>query len=72
VAFQFDVPLTGLKTGTYICQVNIIDDAGGTFAFPRMALRITPPAAPAATPPATTTPVAAILPATSPSAAPTL
>jgi len=59
VAFQFDVPLTGLKPGTYICQVNVIDDAGGSFSFPRMALRVQPaaPAAPATTPaptPATT------------------
>ncbi len=49
VAFQFDVPLTQLKPGTYICQVNVIDDAGGSFSFPRMALRIQPPATPAAT-----------------------
>jgi VWFA-related protein len=41
VAFQFDVPLTKLKPGTYICQVNVIDDAGGSFSFPRMALRVT-------------------------------
>jgi VWFA-related protein len=41
VAFQFDVPLTGLAPGTYICQVNVIDDAGGSFTFPRTALRIT-------------------------------
>ena len=46
VAFQFDVPLTGLKPGTYVCQVNVIDDAGGNFTFPRMALRITAAAAP--------------------------
>jgi VWFA-related protein len=45
VGFQFDVPLTGLKPGTYVCQVNVIDDAGGNFSFPRMALRVTPPAA---------------------------
>jgi len=45
VGFQFDVPLTGLKPGTYVCQVNVIDDAGGTFSFPRMAMRITPPTA---------------------------
>jgi VWFA-related protein len=45
VAFQFDVPLKELKPGTYTCQVNVIDDAGGSFAFPRMALRITPGAA---------------------------
>ncbi len=40
VAFQFDVPLAGLKPGSYICQVNVIDDAGGAFAFPRLALRV--------------------------------
>jgi hypothetical protein len=56
VSFQFDVPLTGLKPGTYVCQVNVIDDAGGSFIFPRMALRITPPATPAATPVATAVP----------------
>jgi len=50
VGFQFDVPLAGLKPGTYVCQVNVIDDAGGSFTFPRMALRIIPPATPAATP----------------------
>ncbi len=53
VAFQFDVPLDGLKPGTYICQINVIDDAGGTFTFPRTAVLIRPapsttPAAPAA------------------------
>jgi hypothetical protein len=72
VAFQFDVPLNGLKPGTYVCQVNVIDDAGGNFSFPRMALRVTPPApvAPTAT---GATPVAA-LPAASAgaTAAPTL
>jgi len=51
VGFEFDVPLNSLKPGTYICQVNVIDDAGGTFSFPRMALRVTAPApAPAAAP----------------------
>ena len=45
VAFQFDVPLTQLKPGTYVCQVNIIDDAGGSFSFPRLALRVQAPAA---------------------------
>jgi len=43
VAFQFDVPLAQLKPGTYVCQVNVIDDAGGTFSFPRLALRVQPP-----------------------------
>ncbi len=41
MGFQFDVPLTQLKPGTYVCQVNVIDDAGGSFSFPRMALRVT-------------------------------
>jgi VWFA-related protein len=54
VAFQFDVPLTQLKPGTYICQVNVIDDAGGSFSFPRMAMVVRPGAAavvaPAGTP----------------------
>jgi VWFA-related protein len=40
IAFQFDVPLTDLKPGLYTCQVNVIDDAGGSFTFPRMALLI--------------------------------
>jgi hypothetical protein len=40
VAFEFDVPLADLKTGLYTCQVNVIDDAGGSFTFPRTALLI--------------------------------
>ena len=50
VGFQFDVPLAGLKPGTYVCQVNVIDDASGGWNLPRMALRVVPPAAAAATP----------------------
>ena len=45
VAFQFDVPLTDLKPGTYVCQINVIDDAGGSFSFPRVAVRVLPPLA---------------------------
>jgi VWFA-related protein len=48
VVFEFDVPLAQLKPGTYICQVNVIDDAGGSFMFPRLALKVTPAAATAA------------------------
>ncbi len=44
VAFEFDVPLATLKPGTYICQVNVIDDVGGSFMFPRLALKVTPAA----------------------------
>ncbi len=54
VAFQFDVPLASLKPGTYICQINVIDDAGGTFTFPRTAVLIRP--TPSATPPPAPTP----------------
>jgi VWFA-related protein len=57
VSFQFDVPLTQLKPGDYVCQVNVIDDAGGSFSFPRLALRVSAgaPAIPAAAPAATST-----------------
>jgi VWFA-related protein len=50
VAVELDVPLAGLKPGPYICQLNVIDDAGGSFAFPRFALlvREAAPVAPAA------------------------
>ncbi len=58
VAFQFDVPLAQLKPGNYICQVNVIDDAGGSFAFPRLALRVAdPPAASHSTAPVTPAPL---------------
>jgi VWFA-related protein len=38
--FQLDLPLTSLKPGYYTCQVNVIDDAAGRFAFPRLALLV--------------------------------
>ena len=38
--FQFDVPLAQLKPGFYTCQVNVIDDAGGTFSFPRLPILV--------------------------------
>jgi VWFA-related protein len=38
VAFQLQVPLNKLHPGLYTCQINVIDDAGGTFTFPRLAL----------------------------------
>ena len=40
VVFQFEVPLSQLKPGLYTCQVNVIDDAGGTFSFPRLPVLI--------------------------------
>src|SRR5580692_5712223 len=45
VAIELDVPLAGLKPGPYICQLNVIDDAGGSFAFPRFAVLVREPAA---------------------------
>jgi hypothetical protein len=46
--FQLDLPLSSLKPGYYICQVNVIDDAAGRFLFPRLALLIRPDSAPSA------------------------
>jgi len=40
LAIELDVPLAGLKTGQYICQLNVIDDVGGSFAFPRFAVLV--------------------------------
>jgi VWFA-related protein len=54
VAIELDVPLAGLKAGSYICQLNVIDDANGSFAFPRFAVLVkdaaAAPLAPTATP----------------------
>jgi hypothetical protein len=57
VAFEMDVPLDKLKPGQYLCQLNVIDDAGGSFAFPRFAVLVRQPvvAAPT-TQPALTSP----------------
>ncbi len=46
VAVELDVPLAGLKPGSYVCQLNVIDDAGGSFAFPRFAVLVREPTAP--------------------------
>lgn len=40
VALELDVPLGKLKPGSYIGQLNVIDDAGGSFAFPRFAVLV--------------------------------
>jgi VWFA-related protein len=49
VVFQIDLPLQSLKPGLYVCQVNVIDDVAGNFAFPRWPILIKDPA-PAAAP----------------------
>ncbi|MEI9967173.1 MAG: hypothetical protein WDM87_00550 [Terracidiphilus sp.] len=54
VSIELDVPLSGLKPGPYVCQLNVIDDAAGSFAFPRFAVLVRELAAA----PATTTPPA--------------
>jgi len=56
VSFELDVPLDKLKPGQYVCQLNVIDDAAGSFAFPRFAVLVRElPAAPAAAPAPTPT-----------------
>jgi VWFA-related protein len=34
-AFELEVPMKALSPGWYTCQVNVIDDAGAAFVFPR-------------------------------------
>jgi len=52
IAFQFNVPLSGLKPGQYTCQINVIDDTAGSFSFPRTAILIHPSAVTPTPPPA--------------------
>lgn len=49
VIFQIDLPLQSLKPGFYTCQVNVVDDNAGNFAFPRWPILVKQPAPPAAT-----------------------
>ena len=35
VPVQMQVPLKGLAPGRYICQINVVDEVGRKFAFPR-------------------------------------
>jgi VWFA-related protein len=56
VSIELDVPLNALKPGPYVCQLNVVDDAGGSFAFPRFAVLVrealvaSPATAPSPTP----------------------
>lgn len=60
VAMELDVPLDKLKPGQYLCQLNVIDDAAGSFAFPRFAVLVREAApAPAAQPSAAGAPASA-------------
>jgi VWFA-related protein len=38
--FQFEIPADSFKPGLYTCQVNIIDNVAGRFAFPRLELYV--------------------------------
>ena len=40
VTFQMEIPLQSLKPGFYTCQINVIDDASGNYAFPRWPILI--------------------------------
>ena len=42
-SFQLEVPLSQLRPGNYMCQVSVVDDAGGAFAFPRIPLIVRAP-----------------------------
>jgi len=52
VVFQIDLPLQSLKPGLYVCQVNVIDDVAGNFAFPRWPILIKDATPAPASPPA--------------------
>jgi hypothetical protein len=38
--FQFEIAANRFEPGLYTCQVNIIDEIGGAFAFPRLDLYV--------------------------------
>ena len=50
VIFQIDLPLQSLKPGFYTCQVNVVDDNAGNFAFPRWPILVKEAQPPASTP----------------------
>jgi hypothetical protein len=54
VVFQVEIPLESLKPGFYTCQINVIDDVAGSYAFPRwpILIRATSPTAADAVKPA--------------------
>jgi hypothetical protein len=42
VAFNFQVPLARMAAGEYTSQVDVIDELGKKFAFPRNTLVVLP------------------------------
>ncbi len=43
IPLNLSAQTSGLKPGEYVCQVNVIDELGRKFAFPRTSLVILPP-----------------------------
>ncbi len=43
VIFQLALPASTFKPGLYTCQINVIDEVTGRFAFPRIALYVKDP-----------------------------
>jgi hypothetical protein len=41
-SFSFQVPLAKMTAGQYTAQINVIDEAGKRFAFPRNAIVVLP------------------------------
>jgi hypothetical protein len=37
---QLQVPLKAIAPGKYTCQINVVDETGRKFAFPRAALLV--------------------------------
>jgi hypothetical protein len=40
VSFEMIVPAGALEPGLYTCQINVVDDTAGAFAFPRFQLYV--------------------------------
>ena len=40
VIVRVNVPASALQPGLYTCQLNVVDDIAGTFAFPRLAVYV--------------------------------
>jgi hypothetical protein len=43
VVFQFQLAGADLRPGLYTCQVNVVDEGAGRFAFPRLAVYVKEP-----------------------------
>jgi hypothetical protein len=38
VPVQIEIPLKDVTRGEYVCQINVVDEVGRKFAFPRAPL----------------------------------